>query len=62
MDWVIQKQFFVLAILTALGFIGMGWLVSDTRKKVKKISQYNCISKILDRFTSDETFSVIISL
>ncbi len=37
MDWILRNQFFVLAILTAVGLIGAGWMIFDTRKKVKKI-------------------------
>ena len=37
MDWISQNQFFIFATILAVGFIVMGWLISDTRKKLRSI-------------------------
>jgi hypothetical protein len=37
MDWIIQYQFFVLAGIFIAAFAAMGWLIFDTRRKVRSV-------------------------
>ena len=61
MDWISQNQFFIFAVVSVIGFIAIGWLISDTRKKLRAIlgasngSEENLSRDLLRRAARTET-------
>lgn len=59
-NWILENQLLLFAGIVLAGYIGMGWLVSDTRRKVKKIlgpsdrGQMNLMHDILRRIARAE--------